>query len=369
MLKRLVAASAATMLLAAACTPAATSTPAATAVVNSPMPTLPTSGTPLGTEMMTPEGTAMSTEMVTPAGTEMTTPMGTEMTTPMGTEMTTPMGTEMPAMTGTPNAMNEPAVLLSSELVGSTVVDSNNAEVGTVQELLVDDQGAIQYVIIDATDYMNGRVTSDQATPMATAEPAATDTMMDEGIVAVPMMDLTINAAATDDTDSQVLLYNGTADDLHSMGGFDTALLDQDGFLIDTTDSQVAADMTYDGLIRVSKFGDFNLQNAEGDDLGEVEDLVVNVSQGQVTYGVVDFGGFLGIGETSTAVPWDQFTINRQSDTPGFRLDVTSDQLENAPSIDTSAWPDWPERIEGQGDWNMDWDNQIHTFWSGAASQ
>jgi sporulation protein YlmC with PRC-barrel domain len=263
-----------------------------------------------------------------------------------------------------------PSVLLSSELIGSMVVDNTGDEVGEVQELLVDDQGAVQYAVLDATTYLNDRVTEPTGTPEATPQADATATMGEEGIVAVPLTNLTVNTnMAADGDEGQVLVYNGTADDLRAMGAFDTTLLDQDGFFIDTTESEVASNITYDGLIRVSRFADFNLQNAEGDELGQVQDLIVDVNQGMVSYGVVDFGGFLGIAEQTSAVPWTQFTIDRTSDTPGFRLDATADTLETAPTIDVSAWPSWPERIEGQGDWNMDWDSQIRTFWNGAASQ
>ena len=100
----------------------------------------------------------------------------------------------------------------------------------------------------------------------------------------------------------------------------------------------------------------------------ELEELIVDVPQGKVAYGVVDFGGFLGLGEQSTAVPWDMFAVQTTGDTPNLMLDVTADSLENAPTIDLGAWPSWPERVEGQDGWTTDWDAQIRTFWSGAAS-
>jgi hypothetical protein len=252
-----------------------------------------------------------------------------------------------------------------------------------VQELLIDNTGAVQYVIVDAEDFLDGNgnavatqmtdstpaasETQTGETPMPTAAVDATDDMA-TGWVAVPLSQFMVNMAGMDNED-QVLVYQGTAADLSSLGSFDATLLDADGFLIDSADSDVAANITYDGLIRVSRFTDFNLMNTEGDDLGEVEDLIVDVPQGMVSYGVVDFGGFLGIGEQSTAVPWDMFTVQTTSETPNLMLDITADSLENAPVIDLGSWPSWPERVEGQGEWMTDWDAQIRTFWNGAASQ
>ena len=105
---------------------------------------------------------------------------------------------------------------------------------------------------------------------------------------------------------------------------------------------------------------------AADEDLGEVEDLVVDIEQGAVTYGVVDFGGFLGIAEQTTAVPWDMFVIQQDADSANFVLEVTEDTLQNAPTIDIGAWPNWTERIDGNSDWNPDWDVETRSFWETA---
>ena len=382
---RAAAAGTAVMLLAAACAPGAVTSmavgteplgtePVGTAIVSSPVPSVEATSD-LNTAMPT-EGTAV--------GTAESTAVGTMEATEAATMEATAQTTQMPNTTGTPVANEQPAVLLSTELIGSQVIDASGVEVGTVQELLIDNTGAVQYVIVDAEDYLDtnagGNVTSTQAadntpaasetqtgeTPMPTADMNATDDMA-TGWVAVPLADFMVNQAGMDNED-QVLVYQGMATDLSSLGSFDATLLDGDGFLINSADSDVAANITYDGLIRVSKYGDFDLKNADGDDLGEVEDLIVDVPQGKVTYGVVDFGGFLGIGEQSTAVPWDMFTVQTTSDETNLMLDITADALENAPTIALGDWPSWPERVEGQGDWTTDWDAQIRTFWNGAAS-
>ncbi len=58
---------------------------------------------------------------------------------------------------------------------------------------------------------------------------------------------------------------------------------------------------------------------------------------GTVDYAVLDFGGFLGIGDELFAVPLQAFTVDRAHER--FALDVTKARLENAPGFDKAEWP------------------------------
>jgi len=389
MLKRFAAGALALALLAAACTPATSSVPIGTesglgtTTVTTPVASaqattgglgtaVATKGTPVGTAVGTSEGTAVGTAVGTAEGTA----VGTAEGTAVGTAQATAVRTQA-AATGTPNANQQPSVLLSSELIGSQIVDQDGNEIGTVEDLLVDDQGAVQYVVFDASDFLNGNTgnatpvaTSSNATPQATALATSDATAVDEGLRAVPLTDFTVNTnASADDNEDQVLMYTGTNDSLMSMGPFNKALLDEDSFIIDASQSTVAADTTYDGMIRLSKLDDFNLQNDTGDELAETKDAILDLNEKMVKYGVVDFGSFLGIGEQTTAVPWDLITVNQTGDTANMMLQANTDSLDNAPTIDLGDWPAWPERVDTNSNWTTDWESQIRTFWDGAASQ
>jgi hypothetical protein len=104
--------------------------------------------------------------------------------------------------------------------------------------------------------------------------------------------------------------------------------------------------------LQVGEFEDFNLFNMQDEDLGEVEDLIIDVSEGQVSYAVVDFGGFLGIAENSVALPWERLTLEEETET--FRLDVDAPTLESAPVFDFNAW-EYP--LE------ENWDTEYQTYW------
>jgi sporulation protein YlmC with PRC-barrel domain len=116
----------------------------------------------------------------------------------------------------------------------------------------------------------------------------------------------------------------------------------------------------YDGLIRVSRFNDYDLRNADDADLGEVEDLVVNLNAGRVMFAVVDFGGFLGLGETSVAVPWSRLQINPDAgaNESVFTLNADEDTLSNAPQVNLDEWPEWPAQQDDMG-----WETETEGFW------
>ena len=85
-------------------------------------------------------------------------------------------------------------------------------------------------------------------------------------------------------------------------------------------------------LISSHKVEGTSVYNAEGDQLGTVDSLMVNKTTGKVAYAVMSFGGFLGIGEKYHPVPWDVLKYDTSKE--GYVVNLTRDQLENAPTYD-----------------------------------
>jgi sporulation protein YlmC with PRC-barrel domain len=94
------------------------------------------------------------------------------------------------------------------------------------------------------------------------------------------------------------------------------------------------------------------VRNAEGDDLGKVKDLMIDVPSGKVAYAVLSFGGILGAGDKLFAIPWDAFVLDE--DEKEFVLDIDKTTLENAPGFDKDNWPDMAD---------MTWGRQIHSHY------
>ena len=59
--------------------------------------------------------------------------------------------------------------------------------------------------------------------------------------------------------------------------------------------------------VRVSEVLGLNVQNAAGEDIGEINDIVLDPKSGRVRYAALSFGGLLGLGDKLFAIPWDAF--------------------------------------------------------------
>ena len=77
--------------------------------------------------------------------------------------------------------------------------------------------------------------------------------------------------------------------------------------------------------------------NADGEDLGEIEDIMLDVPNGRIAYAVLSFGGFMGVGEKLFAIPWQALTLD--ADNKCFVLDVPKERLQNAPGFNKDHWP------------------------------
>lgn len=74
--------------------------------------------------------------------------------------------------------------------------------------------------------------------------------------------------------------------------------------------------------------------NTQGEQIGHVEDIVLDKLSNEILFSVVAFGGFLGIGEKYHPLPWSQ--LDYQEDVDGYVVPLTREQLQNAPSYDLS---------------------------------
>jgi hypothetical protein len=66
------------------------------------------------------------------------------------------------------------------------------------------------------------------------------------------------------------------------------------------------------------------------DGAGRIIDLLAD-NRGEVRAAVIEFGGFLGIGTRKIAVEWSALSFERDGKQPQIILDMTRDQLRQAP--------------------------------------
>ena len=95
-----------------------------------------------------------------------------------------------------------------------------------------------------------------------------------------------------------------------------------------------------------------NVWNQNGKDLGEIKEIMLDMRSGHVSYAVLSFGGFLGMGDKLFAVPWKALTLDTKH--KRFVLDVKEDRLEKAPGFDKDKWPNMADQT---------WAREINTYY------
>jgi len=81
-----------------------------------------------------------------------------------------------------------------------------------------------------------------------------------------------------------------------------------------------------------------DVRNSAGEDLGKIEDFMIDLDSGRIAYAVLSFGGFLGMGDKLFAIPWQSLEVDL--DEKCFRFDVDKETLEKAPGFDKDNWPE-----------------------------
>jgi sporulation protein YlmC with PRC-barrel domain len=112
------------------------------------------------------------------------------------------------------------------------------------------------------------------------------------------------------------------------------------------------------GLMSADTLSGNDVYNRDGEDLGDIKDIMLDVSNGTTGYAVLSFGAFLGMGEKLFAVPWKALTLDTKNKC--FVLDVDKDHLKQAPGFDKGHWPDMADQS---------WTKEIHTYYGTMESQ
>jgi hypothetical protein len=107
-------------------------------------------------------------------------------------------------------------------------------------------------------------------------------------------------------------------------------------------DNPTAADVTEThDLIASDKVEGTKVYDLNGEHIGSIERFLVEKRSGKVSYAVLCFGGFLGMGHDHYPLPWSKLNYDKQLG--GYRIDVSRQQLEGAPKYDREDDDYWTE--------------------------
>jgi sporulation protein YlmC with PRC-barrel domain len=92
--------------------------------------------------------------------------------------------------------------------------------------------------------------------------------------------------------------------------------------------------------------------SSDGEDIGKVKDIMLDVRSGRVAYAVLSSGGFLGIGDKLLAIPWHALMLDTERKC--FVLNMTAERVRNAPGFDKDHWPSMADQT---------WATSVHQYY------
>ena len=95
-----------------------------------------------------------------------------------------------------------------------------------------------------------------------------------------------------------------------------------------------------------------DVYNHKDEDLGDIKEIMLDMPTGRVSYAVLSFGGFLGLGEKLFAVPWSALTLDTVNQR--FVLNVEKESLKDAPGFNKDRWPNMTDQT---------WVKEIHSYY------
>lgn len=115
---------------------------------------------------------------------------------------------------------------------------------------------------------------------------------------------------------------------------------------------QTDPDRKFRSVLAASTLAGDSVRNAAGEDLGKIDEIMIDIPSGRVAYAVLSFGGFLGMGDKLFAVPWRALKVDE--DEKCFILNVDRRTIERAPGFDKNEWPDMSD---------VSWGMQLSTYY------
>jgi hypothetical protein len=109
-------------------------------------------------------------------------------------------------------------------------------------------------------------------------------------------------------------------------------------------------------LISSDKVEGSSVRRSNGDKIGTIEHVMLDKLGGRIAYAAMSFGGFLGLGSEYRALPWSALRYNPDLD--AYELNVTDDQLRNAPLATTDFFE--------TGIADRTWEDDIHRHYRAA---
>jgi sporulation protein YlmC with PRC-barrel domain len=105
-------------------------------------------------------------------------------------------------------------------------------------------------------------------------------------------------------------------------------------------------------LLRSKTLFEYRVKSPQGEDLGKIEEVVIDMEMGRVAYAVLSFGGLWGLGSKWVPVPWDAVVLRPEEKV--LLLKIEKEKIEKAPNFEAATLPELA---------NRQWGAVIHTYY------
>lgn len=211
-------------------------------------------------------------------------------------------------------ATSNQGMIDAGSLVGKNLEDADGANIGEIDAVLVDNSGQVQSVIVDVSGWLQTEklisLNWNELKQGPDGEVITTLTKEDAQVVAAYQYPEGQRGGQVLDETGQPYMPGGM---VTSSGG-DTSTVIRNA----------------DGTMNASHIIGAKIESGTGDNLGEVHEVVVD-KEGKVDGVVVDVGGFLGLGEHSVMLDWQDMELVERDGNEILLVKATKDSLKALP--------------------------------------
>jgi sporulation protein YlmC with PRC-barrel domain len=241
-------------------------------------------------------------------------------------------------------------VFRSGEIIGLPVKNNSHETLGHINDLVIDMKtGEVRYAAVSF-----GGIAG-----------------IGSKLFAVPYGSLKFMLGEPKDANSRHFMFNVTKDQLEKAPGFDTSHWPNVGdakwgasidkhYNYERKHTDTGATVTYETVFRASQIKGMDVRNDANENLGSVDELVIDVTKGHVKYVALSYGSWFTGGNKLFAVPLSSLTLTHANDKTFFVAHVSQDTLKNAPGFDKNSWPNTAD---------ANWAKGIDTYYQRSAQR
>jgi sporulation protein YlmC with PRC-barrel domain len=249
--------------------------------------------------------------------------------------------------------VNVAQVMKSGDIIGLYVKNKAGETIGSINDLVIDmKNGDVRYAALSVGGFAG----------------------VGNKLFAVPLGAMTFKFGEPNKADSRHFVFDVAKDHFKDSDGFDQSrwpnIADPKwGESIDkhykfdrqpTTGTNAGAPVTYETVFRASKIKGMDVRNKENDNLGSIDEIVIDMNKHHVNYLVLSYGSWFAGGNKLFAVPLASLTLNHANDKTFFLAHVSQETLKNAPGFNKDQYPNMAD---------PNWAKTIDTYYERTATR